>query len=230
MTRLLVALWMAGFAEQAMAAESSVTSLPRAVEAYEQLEFERCIELLSGVNADAPVMERAGVAEALVYRGTCHFNLAQPASAKSDFKLALELDAAVQLPSGVSPKANELFESARREVISAKVLQPAPPVDPSPPAFVPSVAAATTQQQPRSYLGPLVLGGVSLVSVGLAGYFGLQARRYEGAANGAGFVSDAHRFAGAAGSSATAANVAWICAGTAMVTAVGWWAFTRFAD
>ncbi len=185
--------------------------LPRAVEAYEQLEFERCVELLTS----------EATAQAALYRGLCRFNLAQPAEAREEFRRALSTDRGVTLPSGVSPKAAELFRSAQGEV--AAVEPKAPPTAPPP------VANSVTKTSGLRFgVGPLLLGGAAVVAAGVAGYFGIQAKRNEGLANGERFTFQADRYAGWASSSATASNVSWTVAGAALLSAAVWWALQQF--
>jgi hypothetical protein len=209
----------------ALAGQGSSARVEEAATAYEQLEFERCLELtaeLPGDDADPPTAARAWL-----YRGLCHFDLAQTALAAADFLAALRLSPEASLPAGVSPKVGELFEAVKSELVRDGAR---PPVL-TPTQAPASVSAALFPKGParaeRSRVGPFVTGGVGLAALAVAGAFGVQAKVSERAANAAAFTSDAHRLAGRAQLSATVANVAWICSGVALAVAAGWYGLGR---
>ena len=143
----------------------------------------------------------------------------------------MALDATVQLPGGVSPKAVELFESVRAEVPveapPAPVLVPTVPVEPTP---VPSaeVVEPASGRPLRAWVGPLVFAGAAAVGAGLGTYFGMQARSFEASSNGARFALLAEQQAALARQSAFGANVAWTSAAVALAAAVVWFALERF--
>jgi hypothetical protein len=195
--------------------------LRAAISAYEQLEFERCVELLSNPTGKT-VSEQA---RAALYRGLCRFNLAQNTAAKEDFKHALSLDRRAQLPADVSPKASELFQSAAAELALLSP-EPSAPVARSEWVETPSATAPAR----ASRLGPILVGATGLLAVGFATYFATQASAHQAQANTARFVSDADRSAGLARSSATAANVSWAGAGTALVAAATWWLILELSE
>lgn len=205
-------------------AASPQQPVDRAVEAYEQLEFERCVRLLS---TETPTTARAAL-----YRGLCRFNLAQPTEAREDFRRAMALDPAVRLPGGVSPKAVELFEAVRAEVPVAP--EPVPSVTPEPPPVprvdeVPPAAVETSSAiGTRAWVGPAAFAGASMVGASLGLFFGVQARQLESTANGAVFASLAEQQATLARQAAFGANVAWTSAAVALAAAVVWFALERF--
>lgn len=204
-------------------AASPQQPVDRAVEAYEQLEFERCVRLLS---TETPTTARAAL-----YRGLCRFNLAQPTEAREDFRRAMALDPAVRLPGGVSPKAVELFEAVRAEVPVAPEPAPVTPEAPSvaPVELAPPVVVETPHvTSARAWVGPLVFAGVSVVGAGLGTYFGVQARGFEATANDARFALVAEQNATLARQAAFGANVAWTSAAVALAAAVVWFALERF--
>jgi hypothetical protein len=186
----------------------SAQPLEAAIDAYEQLEFERCVTLLTPDSGETAPMA--------LYRGLCRFNLAQASEAREDFRSALQLDPTMRLPPGASPRVVSLFEAVRAELVERGRAELAPP------EVAPTTSRGVSPQPARSWVGPIALGGLGVVTAGLGTYFGLQARAHESAANGAALVAEADRHAQQAYQWSTAANVSWACAAVSLTAALVW--------
>ncbi|MBK7863416.1 MAG: hypothetical protein IPJ65_33405 [Archangiaceae bacterium] len=204
-------------------AQSHPSTLDQATRAYEDLEFERCVSLLSSPPADTAPQQLAAVE---LYRGLCHFNLAQPEQARADFLAARTHDPTLKLPAGTSPKAVELFASA------APLAQPAAPA-PAPAVVVPTPEPAPVVSSSRArswWPGPAAVLALGLAGTGTAIGFGFAARQNETQANGARFTSDAERYGAAARRDALGSNIAWACAGAALAAAIIWGVVALVSD
>lgn len=210
---------------------------------YQGLEFEKCLKRLD--QAGKWENSKDQLAEIELYQGLCGLALGKEKDASEHLELALTIDPALQLPPMQGPKVTALFEKAKAKVVAAKPVEPASVAEPAPapkpepePAPEPKVADAPVApkltpkvEEPvavveavppkeRRLAVPLVLGGVGVVSVGVAAFFGVQAKSHERQANGATFESDAVSLGRQAKTDALVANVGFGVAGAAAVAAV----------
>jgi hypothetical protein len=204
---------------------------------HQGLDFEKCIKRLEQASRwdNSP----AQLAEIELYSGLCTFGLGDSRSASEHFELALKLQPDLTLPPLVGPKVTSLFNRARAKItkeavqVAAEPAKAEPPpkaTNPEPveakPAPAPAPAAAIVEAPPpepkrRHIALPLILGGVSLVSAGLATYFGVTAKSLETSTHDStAFESDSIAWAHQASTNALLANVFWAAAGAVLVAAI----------
>jgi tetratricopeptide (TPR) repeat protein len=158
--------------------------LAKAIHMFEQLDDEGSTLALRALVASNPPSEVA--AKAHIFLGLIAFNAFRADEAREEFKKALRLNAAIELPRRVSPKAKLGFAQARQELSqevenSAAPLAPAPPLATAAPAPAPAPAPmvltsnSTESVEPsHSHVLSFVLGGGAVVAAGLAIFGGVE--------------------------------------------------------
>lgn len=197
--------------------------LSQAKELYQALEFEKCVSRLDQASKQWQ-STKDELRDIEVYGGLCQFNLGRSKAAAEHFRTALRIDESVDLPPYTSPKAVSLFLRVKQSL-------QAPP-EPLPDEDLPPDAPIARTLEPRKEPGPSVpsvmerhpaavgLGigaGVALaIGVGL----GVNARNLSIQANEARAEQEFREKGAQAQGYATAANVAYILAGSAAIAAV----------
>ncbi|MHB8418607.1 MAG: hypothetical protein ACYDCL_11055 [Myxococcales bacterium] len=169
--------------------------LDRAIAAFESFRDDEAAALLREVLAQQP--PGAVAAKAHLYLGLIALNAIDPDLTRAEFKLSLEANPAIELPTQVSPKAWLAFEEVRRsmtsqlanrgrlEIPAQAQSQAPPPANAPPPA--PTTATSPAPSSPtvekarggRSHLSSYVLGGVTLLCAAAAIYGGVEVLSYQ---------------------------------------------------
>lgn len=192
-------------------------------------DYKQCLKRIEQAQKwDSSLEEQVDVA---VYSGLCNFQLRKTKEAEADLGLALKLDPAAKLPPLTSPKAAALFDSLKpKEVQRAEDPAPPPPAKEEPVAAAPvdtpapEPAVHVDEPPPPARSGfpvaPVIIGGLGVVSVGLAAYFGATARMQDTQSRAAEFQSDAISLRQTASTWALTANLLYAAAGALLITAL----------
>ena len=242
-TRCAVAVLLLG-AVSARAQSGANPYLSQAKVYFQALEFEKCIKRLTAASKWRD-NTREALADIQLYFGLCKLGVLKDDEATEHFERSVSLNNDIALPPLQSPKTKALFDKAKARMSKILGLGPKPVPDKAPapePAPVPPKAAVqdtpkavtlvpptpletapevtTAPPQGKRWVAPVVLGGASVAAVGLASFFGVQAKNLEGQANAAHFQSDAVQLGQQAKTQALLSNASWGVAGAAATAAV----------
>ncbi len=183
-------------------------------------QWEKCLDRLD-LAAERVKNTPQEQAELEVYRGVCRLGLGQEQDAREAFGAALKLDPEVRVPAAVDRRVSSFFERVKAHPEEAVALEPvvAPKVE-APPEAVVETPGVTSQLGKKHLVLPVTLAGVAVVSMVVATVLGVEAKNLEGQANAAMFESDIYSLGTSARSNATAANVMFGVALTALAAAV----------
>lgn len=207
---LLIAwgVWSAPLA--ALAAPSP--SLTEAIEQFKHLEDQRAAKLLTEFLTEQRSTAEAGLAH--VYLGLIRLNALDDEGCQREFKTALALDATLELPPKVSPKAKPIFAQLKKEVAPAAspalavVAPPMVMLEGSPPSagssHIPAYATG---------IGAVVVAGVGIV-------LGVLSNSDYSAALATSDLGNSNSLASRSGTEGLGADVCFAVAGVAAVTAV----------
>jgi hypothetical protein len=170
----------------ATARPSPEVALHDAIKLFDAFQDDKAAAALRVLLKHSPPSQIASKAH--LYLGLIAFNRFDPDVAKAEFRHALEINPANDLPLEASPKARTAFAEARRDFdadLAKGVAPPSPPPEAAPPAAtaapiapVAASAAVEPQQPSRSHVAAYVLGAVTLVLAGVAVYGGIEVLNY----------------------------------------------------
>jgi hypothetical protein len=216
-------------------AHAGSDDLARAVAAYDNFEFERASELLTGVISD-PSAPSADRARALLYLGLAHYTLGHRKLALHDFDQALQTDRSLKLPPGTSPKIESAF-AARRAALPpmAKIKTPplSEPTTPGQPGPDPNTDTGSALRQ-TDLLAPMperrhywawTASSVAGVALAFGVTFGVLTIAARKDSHNAHWVNDATRASARARRNSIIANSLFATAGVAAGTGglAFWW-------
>lgn len=200
---------------------------------HQGLDFEKCLKRLEQAGKWENSTEQ--LADIELYTGLCQLALGKEKDATEHFELALNINDTLELPPLQGPKVTALFEKIRKKVIASKPQPPAPvavveakpeplvsdvPLQPKLTPTEPTPIVEATPPKERHVVVPIIFGVTAVAAVGVAAYFGVQAKSLEQQANAAPFESDAVAAGRQAQTNALIANVGFGLAGAAAATAV----------
>jgi hypothetical protein len=207
----LLLAWGVWSAPLAAFAEPS-PSLTEAIEQFKHLEDQRAAKLLTEFLTEQRSTAEAGLAH--VYLGLIRLNALDDEGCLREFKTAMALDATLELPPKVSPKAKPLFAQAKKDV--APVAAPAPAVAAPPVVMLEGAPPSAGSSRVPAYatgIGAVVVAGVGIV-------LGVLSNSDYNSAVATNDLGNSNSLASRSGSEGLAADVCFAVAGVAAVTAV----------
>ena len=157
-------------------------ALREAIKLFNAFQDDKAAAALRDLLKHAPPGQVASKAH--LYLGLIAFNHFDPDVAKAEFRHALEINPANDLPLEASPKARTAFAEARRDFDAdlARGVQGPPPPQMAPAAAtaapVATTAAVETAPASHSHVAAYILGAATLVLAGLAVYGGVEVLNY----------------------------------------------------
>ncbi|MCB9556004.1 MAG: hypothetical protein H6707_07865 [Deltaproteobacteria bacterium] len=220
-------LSLALFASTAASAATKNPHLKRGIQLFSEMEDQTALEALDQA-ARWPQNTATDRANIEMYRALIYANTLQPKMARAAFFRALDHDAAIALPSDISPKIRDAFDGYRRDWAEKRAQSQPPPSDhPQPPKDPPKVnppaAETPSADGPRPWYKNWVawtLSGVAVASAGAGIGLGLAAKSDEDAAKNPNLpFPEAQSKNDSAKSKALGANITFGLAGAAAVAA-----------
>ena len=187
--------------------------LPKAVNAYENFEFEKALRLLQLADKHAGSTQ-ADRAQVFLYLGLTRYTLGDKPQAEKEFEKALKLDYNIQIPADTSPKIVVCFEKVK------KSLKPPEKKKVTKKKKEDQVITTTTRPPPQKRLWTWIVAGVGGAALVAGGTFGYLASEAKSDFDNEQWADKAEDLKGTVESRSLTANILFGVGGAAMIGAL----------